>query len=77
MAVITTEGDAFVGDLFVNYTLPSQPIYLADQETWRQSYKKIRSLKPRMVYVGHGEPFPGEKLEHIYPARYQMRWWVR
>jgi glyoxylase-like metal-dependent hydrolase (beta-lactamase superfamily II) len=32
---------------------------------------------PRMVYVGHGRPFPGDKLKHIYPARYQLRWWVR
>lgn len=77
MAVITAEGAAFVGDLFVNYTVPSQPIYLTSQEAWQQSYERIRSLKPRMVYVGHGEPFPGDKLEHIYPARYQMRWWVR
>jgi hydroxyacylglutathione hydrolase len=77
MAVLTTDGDAFVGDLFVNYTLPSQPIYLTNRDTWQQSYERILLLEPRMVYVGHGEPFPGVKLEHIYPARYQMRWWVR
>jgi hypothetical protein len=30
-----------------------------------------------MVYIGHGEPFAGDRLAQIYPARYQFRWWVR
>jgi len=77
LAVITGEGDAFVGDLFVNYTVPSQPIYLSDREAWRQSYERILTLSPRMVYVGHGEPFPGDRLDPMHPARYQLRWWVR
>jgi hydroxyacylglutathione hydrolase len=77
LAVITAEGDAFVGDLFVNYSVPSQPIYLSDREAWQQSYERIQALQPRTVYVGHGDPFPGERLDHIYPARYQYRWWVR
>lgn len=77
LAVVTAEGDAFVGDLFVNYTVPSQPLYLSDRTAWQQSYERIRILGPRRVYVGHGEPFSGDRLESIYPARYQMRWWVR
>jgi hydroxyacylglutathione hydrolase len=76
LGVITPEGDAFVADTLVNYTGPSQPIYLSDREAWRQSCERIRALEPRMVYVGHGEPFPGDKLDRIYPARYQFRWWV-
>jgi hydroxyacylglutathione hydrolase len=77
LAVATGEGDLFPGDLFVNYAVPSQPIYLSDRQAWRASCEQVRTLKPRMVYVGHGEPFPGERLDHIYPARYQLRWWVR
>jgi hydroxyacylglutathione hydrolase len=77
LGIVTAEGDVFVGDLFVNYTVPSQPIYLSDREAWRASCEQVRQLQPRMVYVGHGEPFPGDKLGHIYAARYQMRWWVR
>ena len=77
LAVVTAEGDAIVGDLFVNYAVPSQPIYLSDPAAWQESYERIRSLEPRTIYVGHGEPFAGEKLAHIYPARYQFRWWVR
>lgn len=77
LAMITAEGDAFVGDLFVNYAVPSQPIYMADREAWQESCERLRALNPRMVYVGHGEPFPGDKLDSIYPARYQLAWWVR
>jgi glyoxylase-like metal-dependent hydrolase (beta-lactamase superfamily II) len=77
LAVITDEGDAFVGDLFVNYTIPSQPLYLSDRKAWRGSYERILALAPRMVYVGHGEPFAGDQLDPIHPARYQLRWWVK
>jgi len=77
LAVVTAGGDAFVGDLFVNYAVPSQPIYLSDRQAWERSLERIRELHPQMVYVGHGEPFPGERLGHIYAARYQFRWWVR
>ncbi|MGD8488717.1 MAG: MBL fold metallo-hydrolase [Anaerolineae bacterium] len=77
LGVVTADGDALVGDLFVNYTVPSQPMYLADEGAWQQSRDRLQALGPRMVYVGHGEPFSGEKLDTIYPARYQYRWWVR
>jgi hydroxyacylglutathione hydrolase len=77
LGVWTAEGDLFVGDLLVNYTAPSQPIYLMDEAAWRQSLALARALAPRQVYVGHGEPFASQALDHIYPARYQFRWWVR
>ncbi|MBN1138980.1 MAG: MBL fold metallo-hydrolase [Anaerolineae bacterium] len=77
LAVVTGDGDILVGDLFVNYTVPSQPIYLSDRQAWRQSCERVRGLKPRTIYVGHGDPFPGDKLDQVYPARYQFRWWVR
>jgi hydroxyacylglutathione hydrolase len=77
LGIVTAQGDLFAGDLFVNYTVLSQPIYLSDRDAWEGSYDHVRALKPRTVYIGHGEPFPGDKLAHIYPARYQMRWWIR
>ena len=77
LGVVTPDGDLFAGDLFVNYTVPSQPIYLSDPEAWQQSYERVLDLRPRMIYVGHGEPFPGVDLDPIHPARYQYRWWVR
>ena len=77
LGVVTPDGDLFAGDLFVNYAVPSQPIYLSDPGAWQRSYERVLDLRPRMVYVGHGEPFPGVDLNPIYPARYQYRWWVR
>ena len=77
LGVVTPDGDLFAGDLFVNYAVPSQPIYLSDPEAWHRSYERVLELRPRMVYVGHGEPFPGVDLNPIYPARFQFRWWVR
>jgi glyoxylase-like metal-dependent hydrolase (beta-lactamase superfamily II) len=77
LGIVTGDGDLLAGDLFVNYTVPSQPIYLSDREAWAQSYERVQALAPRRLYPGHGEPFSGDRLAHIYPARYQMRWWVR
>ena len=77
LGFVTAEGDAFVGDLFVNYVVPARPIYLSDRKAWQRSYEHLRGVQPRQVYVGHGDPFPGQALAHIYPARYQFVWWVR
>ena len=77
IAVLTDENDAFVGDLFVNYGVASEPVYMSDHAAWRESCDRLRSHSPRTVYVGHGDPFGGDKLKHIYPARYQLPWWIR
>jgi hydroxyacylglutathione hydrolase len=77
LGVIAEGEKVFVGDLFVNYGVPSKPLYLSDGEAWHHSYQQIRSLQPETVYVGHGDPFAGNQLERLYPARYQLRWWVR
>jgi glyoxylase-like metal-dependent hydrolase (beta-lactamase superfamily II) len=77
LGVHTADGDVLAGDLLVNYTAPSQPIYLSDRQAWQRSTRRVQELVARMVYVGHGEPFPGDQLSVIYPPRYQLRWWVR
>ena len=77
LGILTGDGDLFAGDLFVNYTVPSQPMYLSDRGAWKESYKHVQELGPHTIHVGHGEPFAADQLDHIYPARYQLRWWVR
>jgi glyoxylase-like metal-dependent hydrolase (beta-lactamase superfamily II) len=77
LGILTAQGDALVGDLLVNYVVPSKPLYMADGEAWQHSYERLRSLQPRRVFVGHGEPFAGEGLARVYSSRYQFRWWVR
>jgi hydroxyacylglutathione hydrolase len=76
LGIVTPGGEAFIGDLLVNYTVPSQPMYLSDEEAWRLSCQRLQALEPERVYVGHGEPFAGHELAHLHPARYQFRWWV-
>jgi glyoxylase-like metal-dependent hydrolase (beta-lactamase superfamily II) len=77
VGVLTTENDCLVGDLFMNYTVPSEPLYMSDRSAWRVSCERVRALRPRTLYPGHGDPFPGTALDRIYPARFQLRWWVR
>ena len=77
LGMITPAGDAFVGDLLVNYGLPSRPLYMHSETDWQTSYERLVKLTPRTVYVGHGDPISGDQLSSIYPARYQWRWWVR
>jgi glyoxylase-like metal-dependent hydrolase (beta-lactamase superfamily II) len=77
LGVLTAESDCLVGDLFVNYTVPSEPVYMSDRSAWRVSRERIRARNPRTLYPGHGDPFPGTALDRIYPARFQLRWWVR
>lgn len=76
LGIVAPDGEAFIGDLLVNYTVPSQPMYLSDEEAWHLSCQRLQALEPKQVYVGHGEPFVGQELAHIHPARYQFRWWV-
>lgn len=77
LGVLTAQNDLFAGDLFVNYTVPSEPLYMSDRSAWRVSCERVRALKPRIVYPGHGDPFSGAALDRIYPGRFQLRWWVR
>lgn len=77
ISFVTNDGYAFVGDLYVNYSIPSQPLFQHDPVSWKSSSERIKEINPRMIYVGHGEPFSGSMLNHIYPARYQFYWWVR
>lgn len=77
LGVLTQDNDCLIGDLFVNYTVPSEPLYMSDRSAWRVSYERMRAIRPHMLYPGHGDPFAGTALDRIYPARFQLRWWVR
>ena len=79
--MLTAEGDAFVGDLFVNYTVLSKPLYLSDPAAWEKSYERIRTLEPRTVYVCHGEAPAelGDKTQldvMIMTAKHKMPIWI-
>jgi hydroxyacylglutathione hydrolase len=54
IGVLTSLGDLFCGDLL--YNLPGFG-YIDDESEHKQSLDKIKQLKPRLIYPGHGKVF--------------------
>lgn len=66
VSVLLETGDAFVGCLAHNkvpFVLkPRLPIYAKDIEMLKQSWKIVIDEGARIIYPGHGKPFPLEKI---------------
>lgn len=60
IGVLTEEGELFAGDTFVNRFRPNIADIIENQEQLKDSLAKIRTLNVRMIYPGHGKPFPWE-----------------
>lgn len=60
IGVLTTAGDLFCGDLLTNTERPIRPTTVDDVADMDASIGKLRTLEIRMVYPGHGKPFPIE-----------------
>lgn len=58
IGVLTARGDLFCGDLIDNTHMPALSAIMDDIPTATLSLEKLRSLGIRMVYPGHGKPFP-------------------
>lgn len=58
IAVLTADGDLFSGDLIDNTVEPALSSIMDDVPTATLSLEKLRRLDIRMVYPGHGKPFP-------------------
>jgi glyoxylase-like metal-dependent hydrolase (beta-lactamase superfamily II) len=54
LVLVTADGDALVGDLAVNYGVPSQPVCQCSRDVWQESWRRIRNLEPRMVPGSRG-----------------------
>ena len=67
VSVLLDNGDFFAGCMAHNIRLftpgPRLPIYAEDIEQIKKSWKIIISLGAKMIYPGHGKPFPVEKIE--------------
>jgi glyoxylase-like metal-dependent hydrolase (beta-lactamase superfamily II) len=61
-------GIAIIGDALINMFKVGLPLYWEDPAAGRESAKKIQSLKPRVLYSGHGRVFSGSELDN-YMAR--------
>jgi hydroxyacylglutathione hydrolase len=68
VSVLLETGDAFIGCLAHNnfpFRLsPGLPIYAEDIEKVRESWKRILEWGVKMIYPGHGDPFPVDVIKN-------------
>ncbi len=62
VAILTTEGDLFCGDLLESIREPALNSMMDDVAAGDASLERVRCLNVRMVYPGHGRPFLLEEL---------------
>jgi hydroxyacylglutathione hydrolase len=66
VSVVLDSGDACIGCLAHNRLpfrmKPGLPIYAADPELLKRSWKRVLDMGTRTAYPGHGKPFPVEKI---------------
>jgi len=58
IGILTTDGNLFCGDLFINMNQPTPTSLVDDSEKLNVSIEKLKSLKINTVYPGHGKSFP-------------------
>jgi hydroxyacylglutathione hydrolase len=57
IGILTSNGDLFCGDLFINRGKPGKHFIIDDPTAFNASIEKLKSLPINMVYPGHGKPF--------------------
>ena len=62
IGILTADGDLFCGDLFKNRDKPVLSSIMDDLAAAKASVEKLKVLKIRTVYPGHGKPFLMEEL---------------
>jgi glyoxylase-like metal-dependent hydrolase (beta-lactamase superfamily II) len=66
VSVVLESGEAFVGCLAQNRApfvfRPKLPIYAKDLELLKESWIKVLNHGAKIIYPGHGKPFPIEKI---------------
>jgi glyoxylase-like metal-dependent hydrolase (beta-lactamase superfamily II) len=66
VSVVLESGEAFVGCLAHNRApfvfRPKLPIYAKDLELLKESWIKVLNHGAKIIYPGHGKPFPIEKI---------------
>jgi glyoxylase-like metal-dependent hydrolase (beta-lactamase superfamily II) len=58
IGVLTPEGDFFCGDLLTNTKGPALNSLLDVRDLANRSAANVRRLSVKVVYPGHGDPFP-------------------
>jgi glyoxylase-like metal-dependent hydrolase (beta-lactamase superfamily II) len=64
ICILTNSGDLFCGDLLTNSTgKPMLNPMMYDTAAGYASYDRLKTFSIKMVYPGHGRPFPWEALK--------------
>lgn len=58
IGIVTGEGDLFSGDTLVNRKGPVEALIIENKAELKESIARLKGMKLRMVYPGHGKPFP-------------------
>lgn len=66
IGILTTSGDLFCGDLLMNMFKPDLHFTIDDLSSLNNSIEKLKGLKIKTVYPGHGKPFPMSKFINPY-----------
>ncbi|MCW4037490.1 MAG: MBL fold metallo-hydrolase [Candidatus Bathyarchaeota archaeon] len=62
IGILTASGDLFCGDLLVNTDKPEKNTLVDDSVELDASVEKLKTLKIKTVYPGHGKPFQMEQF---------------
>jgi hydroxyacylglutathione hydrolase len=62
LGILTADGNLFCGDLLMNMVRPTLHFMIDDYAEFKTSIEKLKKLNIRMVYPGHGKPFPLEQF---------------
>ena len=70
LSLFLENGDLFCGDAAMNGfpTTRRTSLVLENADEYQRSWKAIIQLHPRMIYPGHGNPFPPSDLERYLPT---------
>jgi hydroxyacylglutathione hydrolase len=66
IGILTVGGNLFCGDLFENKDRPILSSIMDDLTAANASVEKLKKLKIKTVYPGHGKPFPMEMFIRNY-----------
>jgi hydroxyacylglutathione hydrolase len=63
IGILTADGDLFCGDLLMNMFKPELHFMIDDLADLNASLQKLKQMKIRTVYPGHGKPFAIDRFK--------------
>jgi hydroxyacylglutathione hydrolase len=65
IAILSDDGELFAGDTVANRGRPALAPFIENAEELRASLALLKGLDARIVYPGHGKPFPFDRMASI------------